>query len=166
MTTDEEKTVSQRWLARIEADIRADERRKCYAEFDATPLEEFEKKAYKKGQTDFHNRFIERISSWGIESSKKEAPVLRRVMEIIDEEASESAGGVTSIPSGDIHARRKERAKDVSASNGKTFPAPEQPHIAGLSIAECECKTCNQMTNWERNPEGRNCVKCKKKKED
>ena len=86
------------------------------------------------------------------------------------------------------HEPESRHCSCVCHKNGTAYQLgeykPEQPHIAGLSIAECECKTCkearrsttdyefrfcktcNQMTNWERNPEGRNCVKCKKKKED
>jgi hypothetical protein len=46
---------------------------------------------YRAGQFNLHNKLIERISGWGIESSNREAPVLRRVMEIIDEEYKEAS---------------------------------------------------------------------------
>lgn len=53
----------------LEKDIRADERAKCYAEFDNTPLERFEKEAYAKGQADLIENLQEPLSKWAGELS-------------------------------------------------------------------------------------------------
>jgi hypothetical protein len=73
-------------LAEARADVRRDSERYIKAAFE---------NGIKKGQADLHNKLIARISGWGIElnpNEGKEISTLRRVMEMIDEEASESAG--------------------------------------------------------------------------
>lgn len=59
----------------------------------AKRLKEAEKKAFSEGQADAFDVLIRRISSWGIElnpKDKKGIKMLNDVLDIIDEEASES----------------------------------------------------------------------------
>lgn len=86
---------------------------------------------YAKGQTNLHSRLIDRISSWGIESSNREAPVLRRVMEIIDEEASESAtqkNDTTCMTDGE------KAEKEASLRESPSASAPEIQKNCGSSV--------------------------------
>ena len=116
----------------------------------AKRLKEAEKKAFSEGQADAFDVLIRRISSWGIELNpkdkkginKKGIKMLNDVLDIIDEEASESLGARRDMVVDDTEKPKPENADKanscgslpssrpagrLSRQSPRRLPEPEKP---------------------------------------